>query len=159
MNSAGANPKYAICDKGRQFWCGVFKDWCDRQGITPRFGAVGQHGSIALIERFILTLKNEGMRIILVPLRTNAFHHELTGFTYWYNQSHPHSSLRGKTPHETYYDLSPACVGVPATNRALNGRAVRHAHHRTHRSPATVALPFALMCAIIRVANTCRSLS
>jgi hypothetical protein len=41
--------KYIICDKGQQFWCGVFKDWCDRQGITPRFGAVGQHGSIALI--------------------------------------------------------------------------------------------------------------
>jgi hypothetical protein len=34
----------------------VFKDWCDGQGITPRFGAVGQHGSIALIERFILSL-------------------------------------------------------------------------------------------------------
>jgi transposase InsO family protein len=58
MDNAGANPKYIICDKGQQFWCGVFKDWCDGHGITPRFGAVGQHGSIALIERFILTLKN-----------------------------------------------------------------------------------------------------
>jgi len=52
----------------------VFKDWCDRQGITPRFGAVGQHGSIALIERFILSLKNGCARIILVPLRTDAIH-------------------------------------------------------------------------------------
>jgi hypothetical protein len=39
---ACAAPKYIICDKGQQFWCGAFKDWCDRQGITPRFGAVGQ---------------------------------------------------------------------------------------------------------------------
>ena len=33
-----------------------------------------------------------------------------------------------------------------------------HAHLRTHRSPATVALAFALMCAIIGVGSTCRSL-
>jgi len=50
--------------------------------ITPRFGAVGQHRSIALIERFIMSLKNECTRIVLVPLRTDAFHQELTCFTY-----------------------------------------------------------------------------
>ena len=54
--NASAAPRYIICDKGQQFWCSAFKDWCDDQGITPRFGAVGQHGSIALVERFILTL-------------------------------------------------------------------------------------------------------
>ena len=73
MDNAGVNPKYIISDKGRQFWCDAFKDWCGHQGLTPRFGAVGQHGSIALIERFILTLKNECMRIILVPLRADVF--------------------------------------------------------------------------------------
>ncbi len=109
INDAGANPKYIICDKGHQFWCSVFKDWCDHQGITPRFGAVGQHGSIALVERFILTLKNECMRIILVPLRREAFHQELTWFGNWYNQSRPHSSLHGKTPHEVYHNVLPAC--------------------------------------------------
>jgi len=86
---ASASPKYIICDMGQQFWCSVFKEWCDRQGITPRFGAVGQHGSIALIERCILSLKNECTRIILVPLRTGAFHQELTCFAYWYNRSRP----------------------------------------------------------------------
>ena len=86
----------------------MFKDWCDRQGITPRFGAVGQNGSIALIERFILTLKNECMRIILVLLRRDAFHQELTSFATWYNHSRPHSSLDGKTPDEVYNDLVPA---------------------------------------------------
>jgi hypothetical protein len=87
----------------------VFKDWCDRQGITPRFGAVGQHGSIALIERFILTLKNECTRIILVPLRREAFHRELRFFEVWFNQHRPHSALDGKTPYEMYQEILQGC--------------------------------------------------
>ena len=104
-----ATPKYLICDKGQQFWCDMFKDWCDRQGITPRFGAVGQHGSIALVERFILSLKVECTRRIFVPLRNETFFRELTLFAKWFNKARPHSSLNGKTPNEVYHDLLPAC--------------------------------------------------
>jgi len=43
-----------------------------------------------------------------------------------------------------------------ATNRARDGRAVRHARIRTHRSPATVVPAFALMCATIGVGSTCQ---
>ena len=57
IHTASATPKYIICDKGQQFWCGVFKDWYDRHGITPRFGAVGQHRSSTRVERFILSLR------------------------------------------------------------------------------------------------------
>ena len=81
----------------------------DHHGITPRFGAVGQRGCIALIERFILSLKNECTRIILVPLRRDPLHQELTCFAHWYNQSRPHSSLNGETPNEVYHELLPAC--------------------------------------------------
>jgi len=109
INTASATPKYIISDKGQQFWCSVFKDWCDHHGITPRFGAVGQHGSIALIERFILSLKNECTRRIFVPLRSETFHWELTLFEKWFNQARPHSSLKGKTPNEVYHDVLPAC--------------------------------------------------
>ena len=107
--NGGAAPKYIICDKGQQFWCDAFKDWCDRQGITPRFGAVGQHGSIALVERFILSLKNECTRVILVPLSGELFRRELMWHADWFNQDRPHSALDGKTPHEVYHDLLPAC--------------------------------------------------
>ena len=114
----------------------LFKDWCDRQGITPRFGAVGQHGSIALIERFILTLKNECMRIILVPLRTDAFHQELMCFTYWYNQSRPHSSLNGRTPHEVYHDVLPACERPRLrTAREMAAQCAMRIAARTGRRP------------------------
>ena len=139
-------PKYIICDKGQQFWCSVFKDWCDRHGITPRFGAVGQHGSIALIARFILSLRNECMRRVFVPLRSETFHWELTLFEKWFNQARPHSSLNGKTPYEADHDVLPACERP-------------RYEPRSHWSPATVALPFALMCAIIGGGSTCRSLS
>jgi transposase InsO family protein len=107
--SASVAPKYIICDKGQQFWCDAFKDWCKRQGITPRFGAVGQHGSIALVERFILSLKNECTRVILVPLRGEPFRRELLWYVDWFNEHRSHSALDGKTPHEVYYKMSPAC--------------------------------------------------
>jgi transposase InsO family protein len=132
IHTASATPKYIISDKGQQFWCSVFKDWCDHHGITPRFGAVGQHGSIALVERFILTLKNECTRIILLPLRSDPFHQELTCFANWYNQSRPHSALHGKTPNEVYHDVLPACERPRYEPRA---RWPRSAHCASPHAP------------------------
>jgi len=74
---AKAKPKYIICDKGPQFWCDGFKAWCKRKHIRPRFGAIGKYGSIAVIERFIRTLKDEGTRRIVVPLRRRDMRTEL----------------------------------------------------------------------------------
>ena len=101
----GRSPKYIICDKGRQFWNDDFKEWCRRKTIDPRFGAVGKHGSIAVIERFILTLKKDYTRFTLVPSSRNTFFRELQLFVCWYNEHRPHTFLAGKTPHEAYYRL------------------------------------------------------
>jgi transposase InsO family protein len=60
ISRADAKPKYIIADKGDQFWCSHFKRWCRGRHIKPRFGAVGKHGSRAVIERFIRSLKDEG---------------------------------------------------------------------------------------------------
>ena len=109
IEKAGAPPKYLICDKASQFWCPEFMGWCDRKGITPRFGAVGKKGSIAVIERFIRSLKRECMREIMVPLCEQAVLRELELFADWYNGNRPHSALAGQTPAEVYRGVEPAC--------------------------------------------------
>ena len=108
MHQAQATPKYLICDKGSQFWCPGFKDWCQRKGIRPRFGAVGQHGSIAVVERFIQTMKIECTRKLPASLRAQTFRQELLWFGVWYNQHRPHTTLTGRTPDEVYLHQRPA---------------------------------------------------
>ena len=105
---AGGPPKYLICDKGTQFWCDGFKAWCRRRHIKPRYGAVGRHGSIVVIERFIGTMKREGTHRVLIPLRRSTFRDELKLFIDWYNNHRPHETLDGCTPEEIYHSLRPA---------------------------------------------------
>ena len=67
-------PRYIICDRGGQFDCEDFRKWCRRKGIKPpRYGAVGRHGSIAVVERFILTLKTLLACLLLVPYQREKF--------------------------------------------------------------------------------------
>jgi len=101
-------PKYIICDKDKVFWCESFKDWCRSKGITPRYGAVGKHGSIAVVERVIRTIKEECTRRILIPQRRIEFRRELLSFLEWYNEFRPHMRLDGSTPNEVYFGQSPA---------------------------------------------------
>jgi transposase InsO family protein len=105
---ANAVPKYFICDKDSIFWCEAFKRWCHRKRIRPRYGAVGQHGSIALIERFIRTIRDEGTRRILVPQRRTDLHREVDHFFAWHNAHRPHAALEGSPPNEVYFRLRPA---------------------------------------------------
>jgi hypothetical protein len=108
MSQSQAKPKYVICDKGKQFWCEGFEDWCEWKGIEPpRYGAVGQHGSIAVVERFILSMKNEGTRKLLMSLRRDTFRAELVSLFDWYNEHRPHTTLGGKTPDEVYHNCYP----------------------------------------------------
>jgi transposase InsO family protein len=105
VRGSGRKPKYIIADKGKQFWCRSFKRWCRRRSIRARFGAVGEHGSIAIVERFIRSMKNEYTSRILVPLRLESMRHELACYSTWYNRYRPSQALRGRTPWEAYTDL------------------------------------------------------
>jgi transposase InsO family protein len=108
MTAAGTAPKYLISDKGSQFWPSKgYQRWCRRRGIKPRFGAVGEHGSIAVIERLIRTMK-AGIRQIVVPLRREAMRRELLSLVEWCNQLRPHMTLKGRTPNEVYFRRFPA---------------------------------------------------
>jgi hypothetical protein len=69
---------------------------------------VGQHGSLAVIERFFLTLKIEAMRVIMVPFNLAAMRAELVGFVQWYDAYRPHQSFGGRTPAEVYERLGRA---------------------------------------------------
>ena len=109
IRQAGTPPRYIICDKGSQFWCERFKRWCKCRKIRPRFGAVGQYGSIAIVERFIRTLKDEGLRRILVPLNQRQMRAEANAIIAWYNTCRPHTTLGGRTPDERYRRVASAC--------------------------------------------------
>lgn len=77
--------------------------------IKPRFGAVGRHGSIAIIERFIRSMKDECFRRLVVPLRRKDFVSQATFYMDWYNRFRPHTALGGRTPDERYRRIPSAC--------------------------------------------------
>ena len=130
VKRTGTKPKHIITDKGRQFFCDTFKSWCRPRHVRPRYGAVGQHGSIAVIERFIRSMKTECTRRILVPFRLDAMRKELACYMIWYNEHRPHQALTGLTPAEVYHGSAPAGRAVRFEPRPLwpvagDGRARR----------------------------------
>ena len=93
----------------KQFWkCAAYSKWCRRHWIQPRFGAVGKQGSIAAVERFIKTLKDEGTRRCSLPVKRDTLQRELKRFALRYNEHRPHTALEGGTPNERYHALAAA---------------------------------------------------
>ena len=102
IRTSRSAPKYVVTDKGKQFWCCSFKSWCKRRGIRPRYGAIGQPASIAIVERFIRSMKQECTRCLLVPVSLAAMRREISLYATWFNTERPHMTLAGKTPREVY---------------------------------------------------------
>ena len=101
-------PKHLIVDQGPEFKCEHFENvWCKAKNILPRFGAVGKHGSIAVIERFHRTLK-EILRLITVPEHQPEFEQEVGLVIDWHNEHRPHDTLDGKAPNEVHFSRPPA---------------------------------------------------
>lgn len=94
------SPKHVISDQGVPFTSKAFMEFIKGLGIKQRFGAVGKHGSIAVTERAIETLKCEWLR--RVPLIRGFDHLEVLcdDFALWYNRFRPHLSLGGRIPEE-----------------------------------------------------------
>ncbi len=95
-------PKHIISDHEGVFIGGAFNELLDAWGVKPRLGSVGKHGSIAVTERVIWTLKYEWL--FQVPL-IKGFDHltALCGdFSNWYNDWRPHMWLDGARPTDVY---------------------------------------------------------
>ena len=107
IGKAKASPRVIITDQGTEFGQ-AFRRWCRARGIRPRRGAVGDHGSLAIVERFIRSMKAECARRILVPFRIPAMRDELGCYATWFNEHRPHEALGGRTPLEVYARASPA---------------------------------------------------
>jgi transposase InsO family protein len=108
ISRVGHPPKNIITDQGSQFRGGSWRRYCRDHGIRPRFGAVGKHGSIAIVERFIRAMKNECTTRMLVPLNLAAMRYELGLYAAWYNEHRPSQALGGRTPREVYEGVCPA---------------------------------------------------
>jgi len=100
-------PKHIISDQASVFVGEAFAELLRQWSIKPRFGAVGKHGSIAVTERVIKTLKYEWLQ--RVPLIKGPDHLTLlcTTFESWYNVWRPHVTLDGFRPDDLYYDRKP----------------------------------------------------
>ena len=107
--SRTAKPKYLICDRDPIFDCVAFRRWAKRKAIKPpRYGAVGRHGSIAVVERLILSLKTEWIRHIQVPCVVTSFCGNLLVTKSGTTHERPHTTLGGRTPNEVYCHRRPA---------------------------------------------------
>ena len=111
-------PRHFVSDQGSQFTAAVFRQTLDANGIRQRFGAIGQYGSIAIIERFWRTLK-ELLGVRLWPPLSAAHLEARTELALaYYANLRPHQGLDGATPAEVYLDVEPAArSAIPPPRR------------------------------------------
>lgn len=109
ISKAKKAPRHNVCDRGAQFDSDAFRKWCKKKGIQrPRYGRIGKHGSIAVVERSILTMKSLLVLMPFTSFRREEFVRHLFDTALWYNENRPHTWLGGKTPNEVYHETFPA---------------------------------------------------
>jgi len=91
-------PKHLISDQDRVFISDTFRDLLIRRDVKHRFGAVGKHGSIAVTERVIRTLKHEWLHRVPVIRGLDHLAQLLRDFAVYYNEYRGHATLGGALP-------------------------------------------------------------
>jgi hypothetical protein len=76
----------------------------ERWGFKQRFGAVGQHGSIAVTERVIWTLKHEWLNRVALIRGMDHLSGLLNDFPVYYNGYRGHMTLGGALPVALYQE-------------------------------------------------------
>ena len=92
------SPKHIITDQEGVFISDVVRDLLREWKAKQRFGAVGKHGSIAVTERVIRTMKSEWLRRLPVIRGLDHLEALLADFACYYNSWRPHMTLEGAVP-------------------------------------------------------------
>jgi transposase InsO family protein len=162
IHRTGRPPKYVITDKGTQFWCKSFKRWCRRKSIRPRFGAVGKFGSIAVVERFMRSMKNECTRRILVPFSSRwgwmlCDANSLSMFIGTTNTDRAWRSAGARLVKSTMRFVPR--IRSQGSSRDRDGQSGVPARHHKQQSREHAARSSVLLSATWRAENICPSLS
>ena len=91
-------PRHLISDQEKVFISDAFRDLLILWDVKHRFGAVGKHGSIAVTERVILTLKYEWLKRVPVIRGLDHLSQLLRDFAIYYNEYRGHATLGGAVP-------------------------------------------------------------
>jgi transposase InsO family protein len=100
-------PKHIISDQAPAFTGAVFAELRGTYTIKLRLGAVGKHGSIAVTERVIKTLKYEWLKRASLIKGIDHLADLCNEFEIWYNRWRPHMTLEGIRPDDVYYSNKP----------------------------------------------------
>ena len=63
--------------------------------------------SIALVERFIKSLKDEWLRVVALPMREAPMLALVQSYVTWFNEHRPHQGIGGMTPNEKASGATP----------------------------------------------------
>ena len=91
-------PRHLISDQEGVFISDAFRELLIPWDVKHRFGAVGKHGSIAVTERVIRTLKYEWLKRVPVIKGLDHLEPLLSDFVCYYNAWRPHFTLNGAVP-------------------------------------------------------------
>jgi putative transposase len=100
--SRHGTPRHFLSDQGGQFKGDAFAGALEKLGCDRREGAVGQKGSIAIIERLWRTVK-QALDIHNCPPLIPDLLAERVGVVFdWYDRFRPHQALGNATPAEIF---------------------------------------------------------
>jgi transposase InsO family protein len=129
------SPKHMISDQASVFTGDAYADLLDHWNVKPRFGAIGKHGSVAVTERVIKTLKYEWLKRVPVIMGFDHLGRLCNEFSEWYNRWRPHMRLDGARPDDVYNGKEiqrPAC-DAKTVPRNIERRVFRATHVTGYR--------------------------
>ncbi len=118
-------PRHFVSDQGSQFTAESFRNLLKDLDVRQRFGAIGETGSIALIERLWRSFKDLSRVRTFKPLVLEDLKRRLRLSLTYYAHYRPHQGLGGATPAEKSTTDSLRPISPPASPRERDPGNVR----------------------------------